>query len=192
MITKSEFEKNFLGLAIPNELTKLWEFENLIFKNDEDFYSQCFQLKVDKEKLGLKTYSKKKEFLNSILEFADAEGMGGTYGFWRQDMTDNLSEAPIVAFGGDGGFSIVAENCLDLLEILCSDSEPIVDIDTNKIDFDIDDEYAEQSRNHKKYVKWFKDTFKVTEIRDPNDIVAKARKKYQAKFLKWMKMYFKE
>ena len=125
MIKKSDFEKNFLGLTIPDELIKLLDFQNNISKND--FFAEGFELNVDEDKHGLKTFSENEEFLKSILEFAIADGTGATYGFWRINNSQDLNEVPIVAFGSEGEFSIVAESCFDLFKILAFDTEPIMD-----------------------------------------------------------------
>jgi hypothetical protein len=119
MIDKNDFIKNFNGLTIPDELAKLLDFQNNVSK--ENFYSAGFELIVVLEKFGLRTYSEDLQFLNSILEFANADGTGSSYGFWLNGSKQDLRETPIVIFGSEGGFHIVARNIQELLQILTYD-----------------------------------------------------------------------
>lgn len=107
MLKVNDFKKNFNGLMMPEELIKLLNFQNSVDK--DKFYSSGFELNVI-EKYGLKTYSEDLQFLNSILEFANADATGSSYGFWLRDKKENLKESPIVIFGSEGGYHIVAKN----------------------------------------------------------------------------------
>lgn len=187
MLELSEFAKNFKDSAVPNELIKLLEFENKVSK--DGFYSDGFELIVDTEKIGLKTYSEDEIFLASIIEFANADYTGSTYGFWLKDGNKNLSESPIFAFGSEGGFHIVAGNIKELLQILTFDSEPMIDWD--EISFYKSEDY-EPSPFAEEYKKWLAENFDLQSVENPDFLVEKAQSKYQAEFQKWMNLYYSE
>ena len=187
MLELSEFSKNFNGLAVPNELIKLLEFQNEVSK--DDFYSDGFELTIDTEKIGLKTYSEDEIFLNSIMEFANADYSGSTYGFWVRDGNKNLGETPIVAFGSEGGFHIIAENIKELLQILTFDSAPMIDWD--EISFYKSEDYAPRGFA-KVYQNWLAENFDLQPVETPDFLIEKAQNKYQAEFQKWMSRYYSE
>ena len=187
MLELSEFAKNFNGLLIPEELVKLLKFQNEV--SATDFYSDGFELIVDTEKIGLKTYSEDEVFLTSIIEFANADYTGSTYGFWLKDGSKKLNEVPIVAFGSEGGFHIVAENISELLQILTFDNEPMIDWD--EILFYKGDDYKPRLFSET-YKKWLSENFDLKSIENPNSLVKKAQDKYQSAFYKWMNRYYSE
>lgn len=187
MLELSEFAKNFNGLTIPDELIKLLRFQNETSKTE--FYSDGFELVVDTEKIGLKTYSEDEIFLASIIEFANADYTGSTYGFWLKDRNKNLSESPIIAFGSEGGFHIVAENIKELLQILTFDSEPMIDWD--EISFYKSEDH-EPTPFAEEYKNWLAENFDLQPVENPDFLVEKAQSKYQAEFQKWMSRYYEE
>jgi hypothetical protein len=188
MIDIIDFSKNFNGLTIPTELVMLLDFEKTM--PSDEFYSAGFELTVDEAKHGLKTYSEDVVFLNSIMEFADADGMGSTYGFWLRNNNKNLAEAPIVIFGGEGGNHIVASNILELFQILTYDVEPMVGWD--EVYYYKDEEDYEPSEQREAFKKWLFDNFKISETNNADSIVKAAQEKYQAAFKDWMKNYYVE
>jgi hypothetical protein len=188
MIDIIDFSKNFNGLTIPPGLVMLLDFQNNIAK--DEFYSAGFELTVDEEKYGLKTYSGDVNFLHSILEFADADGMGATYGFWLRNNTKSLEEAPIVIFGGEGGNHIVASNILALFQILTYDVEPMVSWD--KVYYYKDEDDFEASEQSESFKRWLYDNFKINETNNADIIVKAAQEKYQEEFKDWMKNYHEE
>lgn len=187
MIDKNDFIKNFNGLTIPDELVKLLDFENNISK--EKFYSAGFELIVDLEKYGLRTYSEDLQFLNSILTFAIADGTGSLYGFWIKDNSHDLKKTPIVIFGSEGGYHIVARNIFELLQLLSYDVEPMVLWD--RVFFYKDEHDFEPSDFARIFKKWLLDNFKINEINDAEDIIRVAQSEYQEEFNTWMKTFAK-
>lgn len=187
MLELKEFSKNFNDLAVPSELIELLNFQNEVSK--ESFYSDGFELTIDTEKVGLKTYSEDEFFLSSIIEFANADYTGSTYGFWLKDKNKNLSESPIIAFGSEGGFHIVAENIKELLQILTFDSEPMIDWD--EVSF-YKSENHEPSLFAEEYKKWLAENYDLPPVENPDFLVEKAQSKYQAEFQKWMSRYYEE
>ena len=183
----NDFAKNFNGAVIPDELVKLLEFENNIAKNE--FYAAGFELTVTEEKYGLKTYSENVEFLNSILEFANADGSGSSYGFWSKNGAQNLKMAPIVIFGGEGGFHVVASNILELFQILLYDTEPMVSWD--KVYYYKDESDFEPSEQSAAFKKWVAENFKIDLTYKADDIVKAAQIKQQEEFKTWMEKYYR-
>ncbi|MCC7454999.1 MAG: hypothetical protein IT222_12590 [Crocinitomix sp.] len=186
MLDKFDFIKNFNGLAIPDELAKLLDFQNNISK--ENFYSAGFELTVVLEKFGLRTYSEDLQFLNSILEFAHADGTGSSYGFWLNGSKQDLKETPIVIFGSEGGFHIVARNIQELLQILTYDAEPMVSWD--EVYYYKDEGECEPSDLAETFKKWLFDNFKIREISNVSDIIRVAQSEYQEEFKTWMKKFY--
>lgn len=125
---EQEYIEQFNGHAVPEALLSLLQFANE--KSKMDCFSDGFEFSINLDKCGLKTYSEDEEFLSSIIEFANADGTGSTYGFWLNNKDKNLIEAPVVIFGSEGDFHVVANNINDLLQILTFDSEPMVDWDS--------------------------------------------------------------
>lgn len=115
MLPLSEFKKNFGKLSIPNALIQLLDFQNSI--GEDVFYAQGFQLAVI-ENEGVRTYSEDDIFLKSLIEFAQADGTGSSYSFWLRDSTRSLDDAPIVIFGSEGGYHVIAQNIVELFKVL--------------------------------------------------------------------------
>ncbi|MCJ8311620.1 MAG: hypothetical protein HRU38_02800 [Saccharospirillaceae bacterium] len=180
--------KNFKGLAIPSMLLSLLQFDNEVVKNN--YFSDGFEFSVDEEKTGLKTYSDEKDFLNSIYEFANSDGSGSSYGFWLKDGNVNLDQVPIVVFGSEGGYHIVACNLDDLLQILTFDSEPMIDWDEVYYYKDPDD--FEPSEKSKEYKDWLKNEFNISPIDDADALVEKAQKIYKESFDSWVGKFYEE
>lgn len=186
MISAKKFAKNFNGLPTPDELLQLLRFENEVAGNA--FYSAGFELTADDQKHGLKSYSDNERLLNSILLFANADGTGSEYGFWVPDGLRELSNAPVVVFGSEGGYHVVASDVRELLQILSYDVEPMVDWDEvsyykSKADF-------EPSEASAAFHAWLADTFQLKKVGNANKIVHAAQAKYQEKFTDWMNTYY--
>lgn len=126
-MTEEDLIEYFQNIQIPSKLLALLKFDNEAA--EQKYFSDGFEFSLDKEKTGLKTYSTDELFLNSIYEFANADGTGSSYGFWLKDNITNLNEAPIVVFGSEGGYHVVAKNLDELLQLLTFDSEPMIDWD---------------------------------------------------------------
>lgn len=185
-----EFEKfiaQFGDVKVPDSLKAFYQFEKLIGHQN---FTECFYLNTF-DKSGLKTWSKDKDFLSGILEFATANGSGSFYCFWK--ISDDLNECPVVVFGDEGGFHVVAENILGLMQLLTYDTEIMVDFDY--VSFYKDEDEYEESAYHPEYVEWLKKNFNlypITTEEEVDALVAKAQEKYEEKFLAWMGQYFKD
>lgn len=183
---KEELLEFFSGMKLPDKLLKLCDFQNEIGKGD--FYSEGFELSIDKEKIGLKTYSDDDNFLNYIYEFANADSTGSTYGFWFSSFNQNLNEAPICVFGSEGEYHIVANNFDELRQILTFDSEPIIDWD--EVYFYKDPDDYEPSPKSKELIDWVKLSFDIESTNEPDSIVKSAQENHQENFKEWVGKFY--
>ena len=177
---------HFQGLNIPEKLSALLKFSNEVAQ--KNYFSDGFEFSLDKEKSGLKTYSDNEEFLHSIYEFANADGTGSSYGFWLKDGSSDLDRAPIVAFGSEGGFQIVANNLDGLLQILTFDSEPMIDWDEIYYYKDPDD--FEPSAKSKEYSDWLIKECALVAIDSADEIVEKAQNRHKDSFNAWVGKFY--
>lgn len=187
-MTEQELVTFFEGIDVPNKLLDLLKFDNEVA--GQEYFSDGFEFSLDKEKVGLKTYSTDEKFLKSIYEFANADGTGSTYGFWLMNGNTNLNEAPIVVFGSEGGYHVVAKNLDDLLKILTFDSEPMIDWDEVYYYKDLDD--FEPSSKSAEYHKWLKNKFNIEPVDNADKIVGDAQKLYKDSFNEWVGKFYED
>lgn len=189
MVNLSEFKANFRNFEIPEELIGLVNFQNST--GDDENFSDKFYIGRDySDKSGIKGYSEDEEFTNSIIEFAMADGTGSTYAFWLRDKNENLSEAPVLVFGSEGGIHIVAKNIRELLEILTFDVEPAIGWD--KIYFYKDEDDYEPTEKTEEYKKWVLEKYGIEATEDPDGIVKNAQEIYEDEFQNWLKKYYND
>lgn len=183
---KNSFLKYFLKYYPSQKLIDLLNFTNTISKSD--WFSDGFELTIDTGKDGLKTYSNNLTFLKSFFVFANADNTGSVYAFWK--ISDNLEDNPIVAFGDEGGFHIIAKNLDEFFQILAYDAEPM--IDWENISYYKNESTYEQSKYINEYKKWLTDKYKISVNVDADIIVEKAKKVYQNKFNQWISEYYQK
>lgn len=177
-MSAAHLTKNFGKLAIPAELTKLVEFEEGL--DEMDFYAQGFEIAHFK-KDGLKTYSKRKPFLNSFVEFAQADGTGSVYALWLKASVGQ----PVVVFGSEGGYHIIAKDLQSLFHILTYDTESMVDWDG----VSYEGEGEEPSRHHDAFKAWVTETFGANDAANADAIVTAAQEELGEEFGEWMAQY---
>lgn len=188
-MTLKEYSHNFMGYTVPAILVDL-----LTFEKDhaiDDYYSESFELIVD-DKFGLKTWSNEVDFLNQLLPFAQADNNGSFYAFWLYKNQD-LNTAPIVVFGSEGGYHVVANNLLTLLRLLSLDVEPMVDEDG--VYYYKDEENYEPSLYSRKFKKWLREYYFLSPISTnfvAEQLVEEAQDLYQELFLVWMASFIKK
>ena len=188
MSMKENLISYFGELTVPKKLLALLEFDNEVVGNN--YFSDGFEFSLDEEKYGLKTYSDNESFLNSIYEFANADGTGSTYGFWLKDGNFNLEEVPIVAFGSEGGYHVVACNIDELLQILTFDSEPMIDWDEVFYYKEPDD--FEPSSKIEEYKRWLKIEYSLPAIENADEIVKRAQKLHKDSFNAWVGKFYED
>lgn len=179
---------HFQGLTIPKKLIALLKFDSEVAQRN--YFSDGFEFSIDKEKTGLKTYSGDEAFLNSIYEFANADGTGSSYGFWLKDGCSDLENVPVVVFGSEGGFHIVAKNFDGLLQILTFDSEPMIDWDEVVYYKDPDD--FEPTSKSREYCDWLKNACALDPISNADEIVDDAQKEYKDSFNAWVGEFYRD
>ena len=188
-MTIKECSQNFMGYPVPTILVNLLAFETDNAIND--YYSESFELIVD-DKYELKILSKESTFLDQLFPFAQADNNGSFYAFWLTKGQD-LNTAPIVVFGSDGGYHVVANNLLSLLRLLSLDVEPIVDEDG--VYYNKDEENYEPSPYSRKFKKWLREYYFLSPISTnfvAEQLVEEAQDLYQELFLLWMAPFVKK
>lgn len=186
MSMEEDLANHFKGINVPRKLLALLKFSTEA--SQQSYFSEGFEFSLGKDKTGLKTYSKDELFLNSIYEFANADGTGSSYGFWLKDGNSNLGEVPIVVFGCEGGFHVVARNLDGLLQILTFDCELM--IDWGEVYYYKDPDDFEPSSMSKKYCDWLKNECALDTIDSTDAIVAEAQKYYKDSFNAWVGKFY--
>jgi len=189
-MTLKEYAQNFMGYPVPAILVDLLAFEtdNAL----DDYYSESFELIVDDKKYGLSIWSKETNFLNQLFPFAQADSNGSFYAFWL-NKGGNLNTAPIVVFGSEGGYHVVADNLLSLLRLLSLDVESMVDEDG--VYYYKDEENYEPSLYSRKFKKWLREYYFLSPISTnfvAAQLVEEAQDLYQELFLLWMAPFVKK
>lgn len=186
MVKEKDLIEYFQEFEIPEKLLSLLKFDTEVAQGY--WFSEGFEFSLDKNKAGLKTYSESQEFLESIYEFANADGTGSSYGFWLKDGSRDLNKAPIVAFGSEGGFHIVARNLADFLKILTFDSEPMIDWD--EICYYKDPDNFKSSQKSDEYCIWLKEKYAISKTDNADLIVKDAQEAYQSLFKDWVGRFY--
>jgi hypothetical protein len=186
MASMDGFAKNFEPYAVPPELAKLFAFQQGVRKFEG--YSKGFWLTED-DKGGLKTWSEDPAFLSRLLPFAQADGKGSSYVLWTQEASENASTFPVLAFGGEGGAAVVAENVNDLLRIIAFDTEPMVGDGGIHFDKDEDEDDPSHSEQHGDYVAWLAE-LGLEPVEEPATLINAARAKHQTAFEAWVAQYY--
>jgi hypothetical protein len=177
----TEFAKNFKGYPISRELLLLNSFED-----QYPDYSEGFCLLVD-DQSGLKTWSENEEFLNRLMPFAQANRSDSMYALWNDGTNKPLDQLPVVVLGDEGGVHILAENTLQLMQLLTFDAEIAVGFDW--VYFYKDEDDYQESPNKATYQRWLKENFSLDPVQDPNAIIEAAQNKHKAAFDHWFGQY---
>lgn len=185
MSVKEEYKNNFGAYKIPETLQKLMAFEA---EYGEESFSECFYLgsEVYKEP-DMGQYSLDVDYFERLIEFATADGTGGTYCFWISEVNTELENAPIVFMGSEGHIQIIAKNIKELLQLLSFGPE-IMDGEFYK---ELED--FEEPENTEEYRIWLKEELGITPIKnlegnkEVNTIIKKAIEEYEKPFKKWIK-----
>jgi hypothetical protein len=183
-MTLEDFKNNFNNQITP-ELALFFEInEELGFEN----YSQGFGLYQD-DKSGISSWSEDPDFLDKLMPFAQANGSGSMYVLWKNEQNKSLNELPVVVFGDEGGYHIVAKNIFELMQLLTFDQE--ISVDHEEVYFYKDEDY-EESESLPEYITWLKENFNLDPIEDTELTIANAQETYKADFDKWVSQFYSE
>lgn len=186
-MTLDDFKKNFNG-QITEELTQFFEInDELGFEN----YSQGFGLYED-DKSGIASWSEDQEFLDKLMPFAQANGSGSMYVLWNNESGKSLNELPVVVFGDEGGYHIIAKNIFEFMRLLTFDNE--ISVDHEAVYFYKDEDDYEESENLSEYVTWIKENFNLDPVttEDTETIIEAAQEEYKEDFDNWVSKYYSE
>lgn len=121
LMDRSDYLRKYQGYTLPEMLLALIDF-SLECETEDEQFADGFYLWVENNSAMFETYSTEPEFTNAFISIGSADGMGSEYAFWLRGEKE-LSKAPIVVFGGEGGVSVVASTFEGLLRILSFDAE---------------------------------------------------------------------
>lgn len=186
-MTIEEYAKVFVGCPVPSVLIDLLMFEHV--QGLEDNYSDGFSL-ITNSDFRWSVWSSAIGFSNDLIPFAQADSSGSIYALWCHGNSYDLNEAPVVVYGAEGHYHLVANNLLDLLRVLAFDVEPIVDDDG--IYFYKDEENYEPSSHNRKYKKWLREHYQLSPISSnlaAEALVEQAQRCHQDQFLTWVKHF---
>jgi hypothetical protein len=186
MIEPTDFAKNFPNEVAPDALTKLLDFQNNTSKSD--FYASGFELIVGAPSGMLESYSSDPDFLKAFFIFAQVTAGGSEGCIWHAKESDP-STAPIIVFGDEGGYHVIAQNIFEFMQLLTLDTEPSIGWDSVSMERGDDDSVSPASKTYK---SWLKTNFNLAAIKDAEPIIAAAQAKHQAAFEKWMKKYYQQ
>ena len=180
-MNKEQFLKKYQDFKIPKSLTKLIEFS----LEKDSFFSDGFEIEPENIKYMYESYSSEKEFTASFICIGSADGGGSEYAFWLKNGKD-LTNAPIVAFGGEGGYHIVAKNFDELIRILTFDIEPMIDWDG--IQFYKDEDDFESSQCANEFHDWVRTNLNLELIdsdQEMDKIITESKEVYQNELKEW-------
>jgi hypothetical protein len=152
------------------------------------FFSDGFEL-IDYDDVSyVDSWSSDPEFLARIVPFAQANGSGSVYALWRADEQAELSAAPVVVFGDEGGVHVVAGNVQALLRLLALDTE--ISVDWQRVYFWRDEE-EEHCPGHDRYLAWLAESGLTPADADDGDetghgLLAQAQESHGAAFKQWV------
>lgn len=162
MSTLQEYQNYFQPDAVPEALVHLIDFA----ARQNGWFSQGCEMDVDAQDAMFSTYSETPAFLDNLFHIAQADGTGSGYAIWRQGALD---ASPVVIFGSEGGYHVVAENLHGLLRILSLDTEPMASWE-EVVYYKSDDH--EPSEGAIAYSNWLTKTFDLAPVKDSKEVEA--------------------
>lgn len=114
-MTQQEFESNFGGRKLPEDIHLLFAFQE--FYGAESYVAGFGLLQNDKS--GLRYgWSDNEDFLKALMPFAEG-GEGSIYCLWDNGTNQELSFMPIVYFDSEGdGETVIARFFLEFIQVL--------------------------------------------------------------------------
>ena len=183
MVEATKLKSNFGKHKVPDELVKLSEFQEATgFEEISDGFNLCKE-----ETTGLSSWSTEQAFLDSFIEFAEANGSGSFYALWLVNPKADLSKQPVVVFGDEGGVHVVADNLKAFLRLISFDSEPLVEWDEVSFHKDADD--YEPSGDLDDYIEWLEDTYNLKPVESVDEILKPARRNHAKPLRKWLSRF---
>ncbi|WP_431286343.1 hypothetical protein [Roseateles chitinivorans] len=195
MIEQAAFAELFRGRPVPQELSRLLDFQNDL---DAEYTESLFL--TLRETNGLTAgWSRDPAFLARLTAFGVATGSGSFYALWNPEDGSEPAQWPVIVFGDEGGEWVIAGNVRELLQLAALDVEPMVMhdsayfyIDDEDDEDDEEDEEDEEDEDDGEYIEaivayrdWLKATFDLEAVEDPDPVVEAAQARWQAAFDAW-------
>ncbi|WP_431262354.1 hypothetical protein ACQ859_19650 [Roseateles chitinivorans] len=193
MIEQAAFAELFRGRPVPQELSRLLDFQNDL---DAEYTESLFL--TLRETNGLTAgWSKDPAFLARLTAFGVATGSGSFYALWNPEDGSAPAQWPVIVFGDEGGEWVIAGNVRELLQLAALDVEPMVMHDSAYFYIDDeDDEEDEDDEDDGEYIEaivayrdWLKATFDLEAVEDPDPVVEAAQARWQAAFDAWKRPF---
>ena len=175
---------HFAPRKVPQPAVHLWNFT--VEHASRDYFSAGFEWEFEEPHPMLNTYSEDPDFHAGFIPFAMADGMGSIYALWLETPEHDLAEAPIVAFGGEGGIHVVTRNFQELMCVLALDAELFVSHDRL---FYYREEDDPPSANIEVYRRWLSEEYGLGCPDDPELLVEQAHAQLQEDLTNWIGMY---
>jgi hypothetical protein len=167
------------------ELNQLWDFDDQ--EDRAEYYAEGFELTGYADNSGLEAgWSKDPGFLRQLIPFAQANGTGSFYAFWRVDGRTDLATLPVVVFGDEGGEHVIARSLRELFQLLAYDTEITVDGDSAYFYRDTD---HRPSAHHQAFADWLDEHFGLAVVDDPDAVIAAAQAEFGERFAQWKARY---
>lgn len=199
-LSPENLTQSYESIEISNTLKALVEFDHTI--TDGGHYAEGFELCTpDYYVEALKITSEDSTFISGLIPFAQANHSGSFYAFWLKDGIKDITNAPIVVFGDEGGQFVVAKDLDDLLRMIALDNEAFIlsegvsfedededeDWDDDE-DEDWDDEDDDDNHNNANFKAWLADKLGKTPYSNDevDGKVKEAMKAYQKSFETWV------
>lgn len=168
------------------ELNSLHDLDKAQVGNE--YLSAGFEFLPFGDSSWVQTWSADSDFLNGVLPFAQANASASVYALWRIDDRSELVTLPVVVFGDEGGFHVVARSLRELFQLLSYDAEMVVAWDMCYMLRDEDD-YS-PSGGHEAYVAWLQREVGLAPVQDPDPIMTRAQSELGEQFAAWMARYY--
>jgi hypothetical protein len=109
---------------------------------------------------------------------------------WLCNGDTDLSNTPVILFGSEGGYHVVAKNITQLLQLLTYDAEPMASWE--RVYYYKDEQDHQPSEEIDRFPKWVFDKYQLPALSNTDILIEQAQTKYQDEFNEWIKKYTKE
>jgi hypothetical protein len=190
LLDPKKYAKNFAPFPLPKILAELVDFQNDV---GSEMFAEGFAVEVEDKGL-LKAFcdpdgepvasrAKRKDFLAALLPIGSANGTGSGYFVWNDGTKKTVEAMPVVVFGDEGGYHVVADNLSELLSIVGFDVEPMVDHDEVSYYRTPDHEGSPEIAAFR---AWLTERG-ITPAKKADPLVRKAQATHKKRFAAWLK-----
>lgn len=129
-----------------------WADFKIFAEQHKDFAAEVWP--IDDQPSSRSSWSDMSEFTHGFLAFANADGTGSEFAFWR--VSEDLNDCPVVVFGSEGEIALVARNFEDWLRVVSYGEELLLGNDPDRASM-----VAPEEKNHPAqqaaFVSWLRE-----------------------------------